>query len=437
MNRIQMYASSTHLKLGLHRVLAVAHALANHAEPGESAAWWSMLDTEEAERGRLHALPLDALARIYARSAVRAVLDAGRAAVGLPALEHEAVQAAFKVAIISGKAHRAHMGRDVYGSSNKGLWDRVCGDFGRAVADRYGSTLGDDPVPLAESTPSDEALAVLRTLTAFDTSPRGDGHDACVDWLASRLTALGFTVEALGHDLGRPLLVAHREARGLDGHVVLYGHYDVTPFGREQRWTHPPRELTVADGRLFARGVADNKGPLACRLAALATIESTPALTWLIQGEEETGSAVAHALLPAKMCDLRPTLWVDETGYHDHEDGTLRLLGRTTGQGDASLPPDPALSDLLRALRGLASRWGIAARHECRGLNKTVVEGGCPFNHALPAGERYLAIGVNDSGARIHGLNESLPGWTFPLHAAELDVIFRWAHRAAGSPSCS
>lgn len=435
MNRIQMYASSTHLKYGLHRALAVAHALTSPVEPGESVAWWSLLDADEQERGRLHALPLDALARIYARDALRAVLDAGRAAVGLPALDHEAVQAAFKVAIISGKAHRAHMGRDVYGSSNKGLWDLVCSDFGREVADRYGLTLGDDPVPQNESAPSDEALDVLQSLTAFDTSPHGDGHNACVEWLASRLSGLGFTVEALGHDRGRPLVVAHREARGLDGHGVLYGHYDVTPFGREQKWTHPPRELTIADGRLFARGVADNKGPLACRLAALAALESTPALTWLLQGEEETGSAVAHALLPDVMRDLRPTLWLDETGYHDHEDGTLRLLARTMGRDDASLPPDPALTDLLRALRGLASRWGVAARHECRGLNKNVVEGGCPFNHALPEGARYLAVGVNDSGARIHGLNESLPGWTFPLHAAELGVIFRWVGRTAGSAS--
>jgi hypothetical protein len=127
MNRIQMYASSTHLKHGLHRVLAVAHALTSPVEPGESAAWWSLLDADEQERGMACTrCRLDALARLYARDAVRAVLDAGRAAVGLPALDHAAVQAAFKVAIISGKAHRAHMGRDVYGSSNKGLWDLVC-----------------------------------------------------------------------------------------------------------------------------------------------------------------------------------------------------------------------------------------------------------------------------------------------------------------------
>jgi hypothetical protein len=427
-----MYASSTHLKHGLHRALAVAHALTSPLEPGEAVAWWSLLQPDEQELGRLHSLPLEALAAIYDRDGVRAVLDAGRTALGLPALDADAVREAFKVAIISGKAHRAHMGRDVYGTSNKRLWELVCGDFGRAVAERYGLSLGDDPVPFAESSPSDEALSSLRSLVAFDTSPKGDGHDACVEWLTCRLAALGFSVEVRGHGDGRPLIVAHRESRGLDGHIVLYGHYDTTPFGREQKWAHPPRDLTVTDGRLLARGVADNKGPLACRLAALAEIEAAPELTWLIQGEEETGSVVARALLPNLVRDLRPTLWIDETGYHDHEDGTLRLLGLTRGQGNVSLPPDPALHELLRALCGLASRWGIAARHECRGLNKSVVEGGCPFNHVLPGGARYLAIGVNDSRARIHGLNESLPGWTFPLHAAELNVVFRWADRTAG-----
>lgn len=435
MNRIQMYASTTHLKHGLHRVLAVAHALVQPVPADETVAWWPALEADEQERARAHMLPLDGLARVYSRQAVRTLLDAARARLGLPALDHEAVRAAFRAAIISGKAHRAHLGRDVYGSSNKGLWDLVCRDFGRVVADCFGPTLGDDPVTIGENQPGDAALDTLRTLTAFDTSPKGSDHDACVEWLATRLDTLGFSIEVVGRDRGRPLMVARRPARGLAGHVVLYGHYDVTPFGREQKWRYPPRTLTVAEGRLFARGVADNKGPLACRLDALATIESAPELTWLIQGEEETGSAVARALLPGIMCDLRPTLWMDETGYHDHEDGTLRLLARTLGAADASLPPDDALHDLLGALRGLASRWGVGARHERRGLNKSVVAGGCPFNLNLPVGARYLAVGVNDSAARIHGLDESLPAWTFPLHAAEIDVVFRWVHRTAGGAS--
>ncbi|MFT5685546.1 MAG: hypothetical protein ACI8RZ_006500, partial [Myxococcota bacterium] len=243
MNRIQMYASSTHLKLGLHRVLAVSHALTTPVVPGDSRAWWSMLAANEQERAQEHRLPLDVLADIYGRPTIQASLNAARVSLGLDALDFAAVSKAFRVAIISGRAHRAHMGRDVYGSSNKGLWDLVCGDFGQAVAERYGTTLGDDPRALTGSQPSQAAIAVLQTLTAFDTSPAGADHLACVAWLTERLRTMGFAIEVLGRELGQPLLIAHREARGLAGHVVLYGHYDVTPFGREQRWTHPPREL--------------------------------------------------------------------------------------------------------------------------------------------------------------------------------------------------
>lgn len=432
MNRIEMYASTRQLRHGLHRVLAVAHALTEPVSAGQTVAWWTMLEAGDQESARTHELPLAALARVCRRDDVRARIDGARAGLGLAALDTAAVQAAFRAAHINDKAHRAHGGRDAYGASNKAVWDLLCADFGREIRRRFGDTPGGDPVRWAHDQPSAAALEKLRALTAFDTRPAGGDHGACVAWLAEQLGALGFHVDVVGGAAGQPLIVAKRPARGLAGHLVLYGHYDVAPYGREQAWRHPPGHLTLEGGRLFARGVADNKGPLACRLAALGELPSTPAMTWIIQGEEETGSPVAHAHLPEMMRSLRPTLWLDETGYHDHEDGAIRLLGRTLGADDQSLPPDAALEELLRGLRGLASRWGLASRHECRGLNKSFVAEGCPFNRNLPVGARYLAIGVNDSRAHIHALDESVPGWTFPLHVAELDLTFRWVSHVAG-----
>jgi hypothetical protein len=405
----------------LVRVLAVAHALAAPTNAGETARWWSVLEPHERERARRHALPLPDLARVFARPPVRALVDAARAQVGLAPLDHDAIDAAFQLAL-----RRAD-------SSTGPLRELVCGDFGRAVADKYGPAVGGEPIPVDKSAPTEGTLYALRALTAFDTSPDGDDHDACVEWLSGYLDKLGFIIETAASQAGRRMLVARRAARGMAGHVVLYGHYDVAPFGPDAQWQHLPRELTSAEGRLFARGVADNKGALACRLGALAALERAPALTWVIQGEEETGSAVARAAFPHMFRALQPTVWIDETGYHDHEDGTLRLLARVVGADGASLPADNALADLLRGLRGLSSRWGVAARHECRGLNKGLVEGGCPFNHALPEGSRYLALGVNDSRAQVHAANESIPGWTFPLHAAELDAVFHWVNRIAGA----
>jgi cysteinylglycine-S-conjugate dipeptidase len=430
MNRIQMYTSSSDLRCGLHRVLAVSNALSEPLSAGENTSWDQQLPNGGQQKARLHRLSLEELADLFQLERIRQTVELARSNVGLIPPIWNDVEASFKAAIISGRAHKLHGGRDVYGISNKTVWDLLCSDFGKAVADRFGTSLGDGHINALDSIPSEKSIAYLDTLCSFDTSPRGAGHGDCTAWLQDRLKALGFHSEILGEQLGRPLIKAHRPSKGLRGHVVLYGHYDTTPFGRAEKWTHDARKLTLSDGRLHGRGVADNKGPLAARLATLEELEESPALTWLIQGEEETGSKVAHALLPEVMQSIRPTLWLEETGYHDHENGTLRLLAQIIGED--GLASDPSMELLLCGLRGLASRWGIASRFENRGLNKSVVAGGCPFNHNLPKGARYLAAGVNDSMAQIHAIDESLPQWTFPLHAAQLEAVFRWTHHVEG-----
>ncbi|WP_147448581.1 M20/M25/M40 family metallo-hydrolase [Corallococcus terminator] len=280
-----------------------------------------------------------------------------------------------------------------------------------------------------EAVPLPGTQEVLKALLSFDTSPEGAEHDACTKWLGERLAALGFDCKLHRPIDGAPALIeAHRPARGMGGHVVMYGHYDVTsrsPGAHDGDC--PPPVLVERNGRWWGQGVSDNKGALTARLVALGLIEHTPALTWFIQGEEETGSSAARQILGQQLPGLEADLWLDETGYHDHEDGTLRLIARKIGPGrTGSEPPDVALQALIDSLSELAMRWGIPARLEVRGLNKTAVSGGCPFNLNLPAGARYFALGINDSHSRIHDANESVPLWTFPLHAEELRAVFHW-----------
>lgn len=284
-------------------------------------------------------------------------------------------------------------------------------------------------LPMKLAVPLPGTRETLEALLAFDTSPEGADHLTCASWLCARLGALGFMCRLhLPIQGAPPVIEAHRPARDMRGHVVLYGHYDVASARHGAHgWSTPPEVLTEAGGRWFALGVADNKGPLAARLVALARLERTPALTWFIQGEEETGSVAASRVLGERLPGLDADLWLEETGYHDHEDGTLRLIARRVGpEPGVSAPPDAAMGSLLEALRLLAGHWGIGTRLEVRGLNKGAVAGGCPFNRHLPAGARYLAIGINDSFSRIHASNESVPLWTFPLHAEELQVAFHW-----------
>lgn len=432
MNHISMYSSSRDLRNGLHRVLAT---LVLDPESTPDGTWWERLPGDEAlrQQAREGRLPLEALAELYTSPALRAPLSRALATLGATLPEPDALSALFRRAILSGRAHSAHQGRDVYGLSNKALWDAVCAPVGEAAARRYHALVGEPPTARHAMAPLSGTREALEALLTFDTSPQGAEHLACATWLCERLEALGFSWK-----LHRPIdsapavLEAHRPARDMRGHVVMYGHYDVTPRQAAQAWKTPPEVLTETGGRWFAHGVGDNKGPLAARLVALAGMERTPALTWFIQGEEETGSVAASRVLGERLRGLAAELWLEETGYHDHQDDTLRLIARKLGSGsDESLPPDETMRELLDGLRLLAGRWGIGTRLEVRGLNKAVVEGGCPFNRNLPAGARYLALGVNDSRSRIHGTNESVPTWTFPLHAEELQVVFHWVDRVA------
>jgi acetylornithine deacetylase/succinyl-diaminopimelate desuccinylase-like protein len=80
--------------------------------------------------------------------------------------------------------------------------------------------------------------------------------------------------------------------------VLVYGHYDVQPPDPLDEWTSPPFEPTVRDGRLYARGSADDKGQVFCLLEAIGALGSPPVnFRFLIEGEEESGSKVLFDLI--------------------------------------------------------------------------------------------------------------------------------------------
>src|SRR5947207_1930311 len=77
--------------------------------------------------------------------------------------------------------------------------------------------------------------------------------------------------------------------------VFLYAHHDVQPINFEAQWKSDPWKLTRRDGRLFARGSADDKGAIAAQLGAVAAFLKTRGslpvnVKVLIEGEEEVGS---------------------------------------------------------------------------------------------------------------------------------------------------
>ncbi|THA55143.1 dipeptidase [Streptomyces sp. A1136] len=125
------------------------------------------------------------------------------------------------------------------------------------------------------------------------------------DWLAAKLKETGFPVAEVLETPGAPAVFAEwPSADPAAPTVLVYGHHDVQPAAREDGWHTDPFEPVVADGRMYARGAADDKGQvffhtLGVRAHLAATGADAPAvhLKLLIEGEEESGSPNFRALV--------------------------------------------------------------------------------------------------------------------------------------------
>ena len=138
---------------------------------------------------------------------------------------------------------------------------------------------------------------------AIPSISTGDGDHAEIEraaaWVVERVRRAGGEAELVRIGAGNPLAVGElRCANPAAPTVLIYGHYDVQGPGPLQLWSSPPFEPEIRDGRLYARGAADDKGnflPLlhvACAMAADGTLPVHVRV--LVEGEEErAGDAVA------------------------------------------------------------------------------------------------------------------------------------------------
>ncbi len=74
------------------------------------------------------------------------------------------------------------------------------------------------------------------------------------------LEARGLPFRVIAPEPTMPNIVASFEGAGAGHHLVLNGHMDVFPADEaNERWTHGPWSGTIADGKIYGRGVADMK----------------------------------------------------------------------------------------------------------------------------------------------------------------------------------
>ncbi len=148
-------------------------------------------------------------------------------------------------------------------------------------------------------------LAAFVAAPSVSTDPAyAEGMAEARRWLIARLGALGFRdARDLSAGSGHPAVTAHWHGAGPEAPTLLvYGHYDVQPPDPAEAWDSPPFVLTARNGRLHARGVSDDKGPMLLAVETLGAFLAVEGrlpvnVTLLLEGEEECGSASLPAIL--------------------------------------------------------------------------------------------------------------------------------------------
>ncbi len=168
-----------------------------------------------------------------------------------------------------------------------------------------------------------DSLAELTELCKLaSVSAQNSAIEETAEHVSGLLRGLGFEARVLpkpvlspveGPPGGQPVVYAEQTGRS-NRTLLFYDHYDVQPPEPLELWSSPPFQPALRDGKLYGRGVSDNKGNIGARLAALRAWKEVRgelpcAVKFCIEGDEEIGSPhmeefveEQRALLAADAC---------------------------------------------------------------------------------------------------------------------------------------
>jgi len=177
----------------------------------------------------------------------------------------------------------------------------------------------------------DESIAELSKLVAQPSvGAQNLGMKECAALVAEMLRKRGFAAEIMPTE-GAPVVFGER--KGKSGKTLLfYCHYDVQPPEPLELWETPPFEPSLRGGKLYGRGVGDDKGHIASRMfavdALLASLGDLPCtVKFIIEGEEETSSVHLHEYVLNNKERLKADGCIWEFGGVDHEETPMQYLG--------------------------------------------------------------------------------------------------------------
>lgn len=279
-------------------------------------------------------------------------------------------------------------------------------------------------------------LDELTTYCAIPSvSAEGRGLEAAMTWVRQRLEQVGAAVEVLDVPGGTPVVYAELGPIDAGRSLLIYNHYDVQPPDPLELWHSRPFEPQVRDGKLYARGVADNKANFLSRVLAVEAWQAAHGalpvrIRWLVEGEEEVGSRSLPDFCHAhgrRWADSDGCLW--ETGYKD-EHGRAVLYSGLKGIASFELRVHGANADKHSSMATLLPNpawrlvWALAT---LKAPDETILIDGFMDQVAPPSeAERRFVERIPYDDAKIrqtHGVAEFITGVTG--HDALLRHLFQ------------
>ena len=177
----------------------------------------------------------------------------------------------------------------------------------------------------------DQSLDELkRYVSQPSISAQNLGLKECAQIVKEMLERRGFKAEIMSTD-GAPVVFAERKGKS-DKTLLIYNHYDVQPPEPLELWESPPFEPEIRNGKMYGRGVSDDKSHLTSRLFAIDLIldedgELPCNIKFIVEGEEETASVHLHEFVKQNMDKLKADACIWEFGGVDHRDVPMQYLG--------------------------------------------------------------------------------------------------------------
>lgn len=136
---------------------------------------------------------------------------------------------------------------------------------------------------------------VIRLASQPSVSARNEGVEECSALVEKMLKEVGATTRILKIDGVAPLIFGELKSSKSKKTILFYNHYDVQPEEPLDLWKSAPFKPEIREGRIYGRGVSDDKGELVSRLKIVETYLKTSGeppcnVKFCFEGEEETGS---------------------------------------------------------------------------------------------------------------------------------------------------